>query len=178
MQHAFKTIVNRISKGSWSIEARTEEDADRMLLNDPNKLAAHATIELLRRLSDVGTALGGAKQYGRKVIPEPENPMIAVDIEVGQKLYKPAGDLDVLEYVVIAKDEQNRLLVIRCNDFCLSYPPVPEIATEDDEFATDPAVALKQVIEESEMEANTVYEAILEAKKDIELGKPLSKWVS
>lgn len=177
MKFYLQQIVNRVAKGGWTIDCETVDQAEKYLIDNPDELTAYAVAELLNRLKQVGNALGATPDYLRDSIPEPDIAMFGPEIEIGQKLYAMGDDFEIDEYVVIAKDEDNRLLIIRCNDFDLRFPPKPEVACKSRGFVTDPRVVMQQLIEDAQCQANALLEGIAEAKADIEQGKSLRKWM-
>lgn len=178
MQYDFQSIVNRISRDGWGQDFETQEEADQHLIDNPQELAAHAAVELLSRLTAIARAVGGSIEDDESKIEEPEVPMDGAGFSVGQKLYKYEYGLSVGEYVVIAKDEANRLLVIKCNDFSLEYPPSPKIAEKYDGFVPDIKVALQEAIDKTEERAKAMLANAKKARSEMADGKPLDDYKS
>ena len=177
MEFELKQIVNRLAKGGWKMDFETATEAEKYLLDNPDELTAYALTELLNRLKQVGNALGATSDDSRNIIPEPDIAMFGPEIEIGQKLYALGDEFEIKEYVVIAKDEENRLLIIRCNDFDLRYPPRPKVASETDGLATDPKIVMQELIDEAEEDVSARLRAIAQAKADIEQGKSFRGWI-
>jgi len=178
MQYDFQSIVNRISRDGWGQDFETQEEADQHVIDNPQELAAHAAIELLSRLTAIARAVGGSIENDESKIEEPEEPMDGAGFSVGQKLYKYDYGLSVEEYVVIAKDEANRMLIIKCNYFSLEYPPSPMIAEKEDGFVTDIKVALQEAIDKTEERAKAMLANAKKAKSEMADGKPLDDYKS
>lgn len=173
MKFYLQQIVNRVARGGWTIDCETVDEAEKYLIDNPDELTAYAVAELLNRLKHVGKALGATPDYLRDSIPEPDIAMLGAEIEIGQKLYAVGDDFEINEYVVIAKDEDNRLLIIRCNDFDLRFPPKPEVACETRGFVTDPRVVMQQLIQDAQGDVDALLSCIAEAKAKLEEGKSL-----
>jgi len=178
MQYDFQSIVNRISRDGWGQNFETQEEADQYFIDNPPELAAHAAVELLSRLTAIARAVGGLIEDDESKIEEPEEPMDGAGFSVGQKLYRCAYGLSVEEYVVIAKDKANRLLIINCNDFSLEWPPSPRIAEKAGGFVTDIKVALQEAIDETEERAKAMLTNAKKARSEMADGKPLDDYKS
>ena len=173
MQYDFQSIVNRISLDGWGQDFGTREEADQYLIDNPHELAAHAAVELLSRLTAIARVVGGSIEDDESKIVEPEEPMDGSMFTVGQKLYQHEYGLSVGEYVVIAKDEANRLLIIKCNDFSLEYPPSPTIAAKKDGLVADIKIALQEAIDETEELAKAMLAKAKRVRSEIADGKSL-----
>ena len=131
MHIKFSEIASKISQGGWGTEYKTEEQAAKAILQDKPALQAYATVELLNRLNKIARAAGPDEQdESHKKVYVPEDPRIWPDVKIGDKVYEGDDLENVVELLVIAKDDDNRCLMIATRDFDLRYPPRVRMASQ------------------------------------------------
>jgi hypothetical protein len=179
MQFKYQDTVNRIAQDRWGQDFSTQEEADRHLIDNPQDLTAHAIVELISRLSAVGQALQGSDEdESENQIYEPDDPMDGSDFHVGQKLYGTSCHrIGFVEYIVIAKDESNRLLIIKTGYF-FEDAPVPRIARKEHRLVSDLKVALNNSIESAEASARKSMEQAVQAKVKLQSGDSIEDYRS
>lgn len=132
MHVTYSDIVTAIADGEWGREFDSKSDAEKEIIGDKQALNAFAMIELIRRFNAIGRACGSQSDgCENRSIQLHGREQAFPNKKVGDRLY--SGDLEVgiTEYVIIAKDENHRCMVVRLNDFNLKWPPVSFLAHED-----------------------------------------------
>lgn len=146
MHVTYSDIVSEIADGGWGSEFESTSDAAKEIIKNKQTLNAFAMIELIKRFNAIGQACGRQDvAHTDKTIRSNGNEKPFPSKHIGDRLY--AGDLDdgFTEYVVIAKDENHRCMVVPLNDFDLKYPPQIRIA--NDWYQETMADAVRQAAE-------------------------------
>lgn len=127
----YSDIVTAIADGSWGQDYESQREAEKEMLGDKQMLTAIAAIELIKRLNAIGKACGSQRVNHKEWSIEPfgDEPSFPTK-EVGDRLY--SGDLEdgISEYIIIAKDENHRCMVVGLHDFDLKWPPEIHLATK------------------------------------------------
>ena len=172
MHVSYKDTVNKIAKANWGdTQSKSEDDAEKKLINDNATLTSMALVELLNRFNKVAAAVGDKEDdwavFRRFIkVHESEDPTVIVGAKAGDILYKYKADEGGLcRYVVFAVDEKHRCLVVAADDFDLTNQPTPEMA--EDMYATSSEAVLHAVTSELEYHSPRT-EFALAAKKAAE----------
>lgn len=128
----FLETVNGISDG-WGSNFASMNDAQRNLIDNPDKMAAFAALEMLKRFDAVARAMRPSTQptVESRKIPFVEAGKPFPHVKVGEFLW--TGDLweGIYKCVVLAKNDQQLCMVCVVDDFDTECPPHIRIADSD-----------------------------------------------
>lgn len=157
----FLDIVNKIAESSWGSSADPDK-VEKDLVDNPVKLQAFASLELLKRLNAIARYAGADEEDPEPQVWEPRNPKAFPDLSIGARLYEFCSyDMELRECVIIARDDGGRCLCATLNDFDLKYPQ-SLLRIADADFFPTPHEAV----------AHKVDASIVESKADI------AKWTA
>jgi len=128
----FTDIVSGIASKNWGRDFATSDEAEKALVGDKAALTAFASVELLRRLDVIASALGRKQRNNDS--PRIYTPQDAVKLEgvsVGDRLYEYSTEEGLAEFIVVAKSPEELCLMVRADDFDLKYGPTTRLADKD-----------------------------------------------
>ena len=131
MHISFSDILSQIADGGWGRDFKDSDEAAKNIMNDRQTLTAFAGVELLRRMNAIARAAGPSESKSHRPKISESDAVCLPDVSVGDHLYEYDEDSGILEFIVIAKDEKNRCMIVRMNDFDLQYGPTLRLADSD-----------------------------------------------
>lgn len=114
---SFLDSVSRIAGGDWGQSFDSEDEADKALIGNPEKLAAYTLLEMLARFSKVCGEFAvdnyAPSEYSESLRERPEYAEQCSNVEIGEKMY--GGELldGLTESIACGRDQDGYLLVVR-----------------------------------------------------------------
>lgn len=126
---SYADVVSHIAASEWGQQYKNVDHAAKELIGDKEALGAFAIVELLRRLDCLASSLAGNKpQKKPDRIYMPDGADKLPNVNVGDRLYSYDLDDGLAEYLVVAKDDLHRCMIVLVGDFDLEYGPSTNIA--------------------------------------------------
>lgn len=113
MHRSYLRIVRSLSESSWGREFNNDEEADRSLLDDPQKLAAFATLELVRGLMNFADSIREPQRpRSSNQLLKHEEATPFPDAAIGDRMYQYDLDCGLSEHVVVGKDDDGYVEIV------------------------------------------------------------------
>lgn len=127
---SFSEIAKAISEAGWGNHHESIGDAQKSLLSQPDKLAATALLEIMRRFDCFMESIA-AKSRANSATPVymPENPGVFPGVKVGDALWYGELESGFWRSVVVGVDDDNHALIV-AEGFELDYTKTVNIASE------------------------------------------------
>ena len=142
----FLDVVNSMANPGWGKDFGSTEEAQRHLLESPEKLTAFALVELLSRLEALGRSTGPPKED--RVAKIDEDTGRFPDVQVGAMLYRFWADEGLDAYVVVRKGPLGECFVVEVTETDL--PPTHRVMGwwMSDTGSTTPEEAMRSEFEQ------------------------------
>lgn len=109
----YMDIINRITSGGWGRKHATIDEAEKSLVENPDRLAAFAFVELLHRFNKVAAAVGDSQSTSQlTLLKADEDDPVFPDVQVGDNLYTFDDSDGLCTYLVVSKDEDHHCFVV------------------------------------------------------------------
>lgn len=127
-------IIEGIKRGNWGADFTSDDEAEKTLACDPDRLAAWGILKLVRRFDDVFSNRTSVDDDDDNLIV-PDSPLEPGDIKQGQKLYQVGYD-SIRTNLVVLVDEF--VWIIACDRYLydaedVSRPSVVIAENDDDD---------------------------------------------
>jgi len=175
MQISFGDILSQIADSGWGKDFKNSDEAQRQIIADKPSLTAFAGVELLRRLNAIARAAGPSEGSPfRNRIDDDGEAVSLPDVSIGDRLYEYAPSSEGLyEFIVVAKDEQHRCIIVRTGDFDLKYGPTIRLADKDARTTKKEAIkdGMQQYLKWYEKEVEFCKQALKAADENADMSE-------